>query len=364
MTWSPQRCNCIFWSGCLVGHTTSPPTQDHWTWNFGSSVCIGFDMAVGRREPREVQGWVCECWRVMGWCAVLCCRDWGVPTLPTRPYVVLELCHCATSVNSLEKLSSHIRGPLTYPLLCPQTMSHGFKLYKCDVHNILSLEEMSMEILLCFIWRIVRGWPENWLIFEVGEENVKDWVFGMEKVPASWVMVGHSPHWWRAGRERLRDLSQPPTTNYQTTGTSLTQSLTQRLGLRLLIEINIWLDYYDWHWLDPICIEVRWEDSASVTVWRNDENMRWWDWSDMKRTCPRSPSVLAGHREKYPQEVSIILDMFCCPGQLLISWIYIISSSDQAEHYLRSPETFTIFQSQSARSINKAEFESILGLWR
>ena len=36
-------------------------------------------------------------------------------------------------------------------------------------------------------------------------------------------------------------------------------------------------------------------------------------------------TVLAPHTEKYPQEVSIILDMFCCPRQLLISGIYINS---------------------------------------
>ena len=99
----------------LPGGTT-PPTQDHWTWNFGSSVCIGFDMAVGRREPREVQGWVCECWRVMGWRAVFCCRDWGEPTLPTRPYVVLELSHSPTSDRSVGQLSSH---PSLSSLLSP-----------------------------------------------------------------------------------------------------------------------------------------------------------------------------------------------------------------------------------------------------
>ena len=82
--WWHLRCNCcIFWSGCH--HHT--PTQDHWTWNFGSSVCIGFDMAVGRREPREVQGWVLVVLESDGvaW--------WGVWGVPTRPYVLLEPCH-------------------------------------------------------------------------------------------------------------------------------------------------------------------------------------------------------------------------------------------------------------------------------
>ena len=52
---------------------------------------------------------------------VLCCLllqglgAGGVPTLPTRPYVVLELCHCATSVSSLEKLSSHRAAHLPSP---------------------------------------------------------------------------------------------------------------------------------------------------------------------------------------------------------------------------------------------------------
>ena len=194
---------------------------------------------------------------------------------------------------------------------------------------------------------------ENWLMFEVGEENVKDWVFRTEKVPASWVMVGHSRRWWRAPPERLGDFS--PTNNGQPgfqppwdTAQPHTEAETFYI---VMTDIG----------------ESRSVLSDRVTVWRNDENMRWWDWSDMKGPVPGRLRVLAGHREKYPQEVSIILDMFCCPSQLLISWIYIISllfSSDQAEHYVRSPDTFTIFSSLSARSITRPEFETILGFNR
>ena len=102
----------------------------------------------------------------------------GVPTLPTRPYVVLELCHCATSVSSLEKLSSH--GAAHLPSLSPQTMSHGGRLMSCIIlysptmifchpvdENPPVLCSAQLHLKYC------EG-GENWLMFEVGEGNVKD----------------------------------------------------------------------------------------------------------------------------------------------------------------------------------------------
>ena len=64
-------------------------------------------MAVGRREPREVQGWVCECWRVMGWCGggrantanwAIC----GAGTVPP-PLVTMGLVHFLLWLTSLSE---------------------------------------------------------------------------------------------------------------------------------------------------------------------------------------------------------------------------------------------------------------------
>ena len=141
-----------------------------------------------------------------------------------------------------------------------------------------------------------------------------------------------------------------PTPNWETTETSLkpshteageTEDITRNKYLPLFWQRLAGLDVY---W-GAMTRECEWQCDGMMRIWGGEIDLIW------KGPVPGLLSLLAGHTEKYPQEVSIILDMFCCPSQLLISWIYIICSSDQAEHYLRSPETFTIFSSQAARSI-------------
>ena len=110
---------------------------------------------------------------------------------------------------------------------------------------------------------------ENWLMFEVGEGNVKDWVFRMEKVPGSWVMVGHSRHWWRAGKERLGDFYQLQTEKRQKPPWN--RAIQRLARLRTLREINI-CHYFDRDWPDWMCIEVRWQESVSDSV------TEWWEY--------------------------------------------------------------------------------------
>ena len=157
--------------------------------------------------------------------------------------------------------------------------------------------------------------------------------------PESWVMVGHSTASVAGTRGEVGRLSN-----------HLNPSIESIRGLRVCMNL--------------ICMEVR-----GVTEWGECEVE---DWSDLNRTCLMSPDSLGtAHREVPTRGLNNIRHVLLSQPTLNILNLHYLSpllsplfSSDQAEHYVRSPDTFTIFSSQSARSITRPEFETILGFNR